>query len=184
MQDFKESVANVVRRALWRRYPTKLITAVWARFLYKRWTYGDIRKKELLQWFKRMLGYVINQNRKEPLDYRQPQPSVRLQQPTSEFLQVFGRNPATVELARREPSEALTELLDRNFNPPAPAPVPVGRWEPDPYDVIEAELDAIHQAPVDAAQPIEEDPHEPVAAELIPSPEAQAPVDIGEQQDV
>ena len=64
MKDFKESVANVVRRALWRRYPPKLISSVWARFLQKRWTHGDIRKRELLQWFRRMLGYVLNQNRR------------------------------------------------------------------------------------------------------------------------
>ena len=79
MQDFKESVANVVRRALWRSYPVKLISSVWSRFLHRRWTVADIRKKELLQWFRRMLDYVINQNRREPLDYRKPYPPLRSQ---------------------------------------------------------------------------------------------------------
>ena len=52
MQDFKESVGNVVRRALWRHYPVTLVTSTWSRFLQRHWQAGDIRKKELAGWFR------------------------------------------------------------------------------------------------------------------------------------
>jgi hypothetical protein len=68
LQDFKESVANVVRRALQRRYPKSLVTSVWSRFLHKRWPSSDIRRKELLGWFRRMLDYLYKRGETRPPD--------------------------------------------------------------------------------------------------------------------
>ena len=70
MQDFKESVGNVARRALWRQYPVKLIFSVWARFLQKRWQAGDIRKKELVQWFRKLIPHDVDVFSIEPYRHR------------------------------------------------------------------------------------------------------------------
>ena len=59
MQDFKESVGNVFRHALWRGYPRRLVQSVWSRFLFQRWHSTDIRTKELPVWFPRVWKYLL-----------------------------------------------------------------------------------------------------------------------------
>ena len=92
LQDFKESVANVVRRALQRHYPKTLVANVWSRFLHTRWPSGDIRRRELMNWFRRLVTYLERHG-----DARAPAPEQRLApiRPsplTLDFLRVFGVN--------------------------------------------------------------------------------------------
>ena len=78
MQDFKESIANVVRHAIWRSYPKSLITKVWASFLQKRWQSTDIRGRELHNWFRNMLQYLQARGvRPGAPNPRIPQPPIR-----------------------------------------------------------------------------------------------------------
>ena len=60
MNDFKESVANVFRHALWRGYPRRLVQSVWSRFLFTRWHSTDLRVKELRVWFPKVWSYLRN----------------------------------------------------------------------------------------------------------------------------
>ena len=93
MQDFKESVANIVRHATWRNYPPSLIKSVWARFLQKRWQSADIRGRELINWFKKMMEYLWAQGvQNRPPNPRIPQPSIRNPQDPA-FWSTFGRQP-------------------------------------------------------------------------------------------
>ena len=91
MQEFKESVGNVVRHAVWRNYPPSLIQSVWARFLHRHWQATDIRTRELLNWFRKWMQHLRSQGvRNRPPDPRVPQPPIRnLQDPS--FLPIFGR---------------------------------------------------------------------------------------------
>jgi len=90
MQDFKESVANVARHAMWRHYPSSLLTSAWARFLHSRWQSADIRKRELVNWSRKLLQHLRSQGVKNrPPEPRVPQPPIRdLTQ--ANFLAIFG----------------------------------------------------------------------------------------------
>ena len=113
MQDFKQSVANVARHAMWRNYPPSLISSVWSRFLHKRWQSADIRGADLLKWFRKMLQYLRSGGiRSHPPDPRTPQPPISALKPST-FLQVFGRE------APRPPSRS-----PHATDPAAPAPTP------------------------------------------------------------
>ena len=68
MTDFKESVINVLRRAVSRRYPYRLVQSVWSKFLHTRWQAGDIRRRELLVWLREAYMRVDNHY------YRNPRP--------------------------------------------------------------------------------------------------------------
>ena len=99
MQDFKESVGNVLRHAIWRHYPRRLVEATWSRFLFQRWQAGDIRKKELKGWFHKAWQYFINHNRASP-NIRIAQEPVRPRENVnSTFLSIFG---TPVESTRAE----------------------------------------------------------------------------------
>ena len=100
MQDFKESVANVARHAIQRNYPRRLLCSTWSRFLQRRWQSADIRGRELLNWFRRMLDLLESKGvRNHPPNARQPQPSIR-QLSGSDLLPAFGRH-------RQDPTAAL-----------------------------------------------------------------------------
>ena len=96
MQDFKESVGNVLRRAISRGYPFSLVAGVWSRFLFRRWQAGDIRRKELVSWLHRAWRYFDRQQLRS--GDTQPWGPVRPQSISPEFLAAFGVNtsgPAT-----------------------------------------------------------------------------------------
>ena len=59
MKDFKESVATVLRHAMWRGYARRLVQSVWSRFLFQRWHSTDVRVKELRVWFPKIWAYLI-----------------------------------------------------------------------------------------------------------------------------
>ena len=91
MQDFKESVANVARHAIWRNYPINFLSKIWSSFLQKKWQAGDIRAKELHSWFRDMLQYLQTKGVKPfAPNPRAPQPPIRDPQDPS-FWSTFGR---------------------------------------------------------------------------------------------
>ena len=89
VQDFKESVGNVVRRSIGRHFPFNLVMSVWKRFLHQHWKASDIRVKELLLWMKKVWRHFNNRSARMPNPHN-PQQSVRPTALDSEFLQVFG----------------------------------------------------------------------------------------------
>ena len=58
MKDFKESVANIFRHAMWRRYPRRLLQTVWSRFVFHRWLSTDVRVKVPRVWFNKVWSYL------------------------------------------------------------------------------------------------------------------------------
>ena len=102
MQDFKESIANVVRHAIWRSYPMSLITKVWASFLQKRWQSADIRGRELHNRFRNMPQYL----RARAVRPGTPNPRIRqppIRDPTNPHFQAtFGQPTGQA----REPTES------------------------------------------------------------------------------
>ena len=125
LQDFKESVANVVRRALQRKYPKNLLSKVWARFLHTRWPAGDIRRKELLNWFRRLMVYLDNHGETVSPKPGQRLLPVRPAQLNSAFLQVFGQafEPGSQTLAYRRQRPLQTALREQS----CPEPPRAGR---------------------------------------------------------
>ena len=143
VQDFKESVANVVRHATWRNYPASLIKSVWARFLQKRWQSADIRGKEMVNWFKRMMEYLRSQGvHNRPPNPRIPQPPIRNPQDPA-FWATFGRQPppppppprATQDMPQppsQSQSPGVTQDTSQHPRPPPLPPAP----RPDKHRVV------------------------------------------------
>ena len=112
MHDFKESVANVVRHAMWRNYPPSLIKSVWARFLQKRWQAADIRGRELVTWFKKLMEYLNSQGvRNHRPNPRVPQPPIHSPQDPL-FWSTFGRQSLP-------PPPGITQDLSQSVPPPS-----------------------------------------------------------------
>ena len=104
MKDFKESVANVFRNAMWRGYPRRLVQSVWSRFLFQRWHSTDIRVKELRVWFAKIWSFLAktgNHHRPEPTQHTETLRSAK----STEFLRVFGL-PNRTEAQQPTPSNA------------------------------------------------------------------------------
>jgi hypothetical protein len=129
MQDFKESVANVVRHATWRNYPQSLIKSTWTRFLQRRWQSADIRNKELINWFKTMTQFLRSQGvTNRPPNARVPQPPVRSPE-NPQFWAAFGRQaplqpppPSGVTQDNSQPS--LPRVTQDRSHPPHTSPLP------------------------------------------------------------
>jgi hypothetical protein len=121
MQDFKESVANILRRAIWRGYKRRDVQAQWSRFLQQRWQVGDIRKRELHVWFAKVWQYLINRfGRQQPSSFR-PQVAVR-DSKSSEFLRVFGivgyrRKASVVTRCPQKTSSSPTGRVPMDIDP-------------------------------------------------------------------
>jgi hypothetical protein len=76
MKDFKESVATVLRHAMWRGYARRLVQSVWSRFLFQRWHSTDVRIKELRVWFPKIWAYLIKSgDKRRPIQPTQSSPS-------------------------------------------------------------------------------------------------------------
>jgi hypothetical protein len=90
MAGFKEAVATVIRNALWRQYPPGLLNRVWSRFLQRRWAAQDIRKRELHDYFRRMLTKMQNDWGSRPPNQRIAQPPIRPAVLTDAYLSVYG----------------------------------------------------------------------------------------------
>jgi hypothetical protein len=125
VQDLKESIGNIVRHAIWRAYPHSLVTSVWARFLHRKWPPGDIRKKEMITWFKRLLQHLRSTGvRAGAVNPRVPQPPIRPASPTQDHYQVYGRpsqqhgSPAP----RRPPSPTASPRAQPATASPLPPP--------------------------------------------------------------
>jgi hypothetical protein len=107
LQDLKESIGNIARHALWRAYPDSLVSSVWARFLHRKWPPGDIRKKEMLTWFKKLLHHLRSTGvRAGAANPRIPQPPIRPASLSQTHLEVFGRpsQPARSSASVQPPS--------------------------------------------------------------------------------
>ena len=115
MQDFKESVANVMRHALWRNYPEKVMSSVWSRFLQRRWQSTDIRGRELQCWFRQTLQQLHAKGLSKPPDSRTPQPHVRhllsSVQSTDSRPQRRTHRPEPLAVAPSQADSALDDLL-------------------------------------------------------------------------
>ena len=64
--DFKDSVAQVVRRAIWRNYPQRLVKSVWSRFLTQRWQSSDPKARELRAWLPHVWKYIMTNGGRVP----------------------------------------------------------------------------------------------------------------------
>ena len=112
--DFKLSVGNVLRRAISRHYPFKLVSSVWSRFLFQRWHAEDIRRKELFSWFKKAWHYLFHQGYQRS-DCATPWSNLCSDQPTQDFLSIFGTDRVQ---SRRSPTSPA------NTQPPSSSPQP------------------------------------------------------------
>ena len=98
MSDFKHSVANVFRNAMWRGYSRHLVQSVWSRFLFQRWHAADIRVRELRTWFSKVWKWLQSgSNRAPPAPWEKAAPlDPELATQAPDFLRVFGhQGPAT-----------------------------------------------------------------------------------------
>ena len=78
MKDFKESVATVLRHAMWRGYARRLVQSVWSRFLFQRWHSTDVRVKELRVWFAKIWTYLTKCGEKKPPEPTRAVPLIRV----------------------------------------------------------------------------------------------------------
>ena len=101
MAGFKEGVATVMRNAIWRQYPVGMLQSTWARFLQRRWAAQDIRKKELQDWFRKMLRDLKNKWGSRPPNQRIPQPPIRPLQLDQDYLNIHGVPAHTTQTARQ-----------------------------------------------------------------------------------
>ena len=110
MDDFKRSVANVFRNAMWRSYSRHLVQSVWSRFLFQRWHASDVRVKELRAWFPRIWRWLHSgEHRAPPPPYGTATP-VDVEHNAKGFYDVFGRRPPP-PLDYPQPREPLDDLL-------------------------------------------------------------------------
>jgi hypothetical protein len=114
MGDFKQSVANVFRNAIWRGYSRRLVQSVWSRFLFQRWHATDIRVRELRSWFSKVWRWLLTgPNRAPPAPWATAIPLDQQHAPSTEdFLAVFGHPAAPA------PTEGIDDLL-AEMTPPA-----------------------------------------------------------------
>ena len=122
MKDFKESVGNVFRNAMWRGYPRRLVQSVWSRFLFQRWHSTDIRVKELRVWFSKIWTFLSKTGGQTRPDPSQHAETLRSLEPSS-FLQVFGI-PRNKE-AKPKPKPAPSNPRQASSSSPVPSNPPV-----------------------------------------------------------
>ena len=89
MKDFKESVATVLRHAMWRGYARRLVQSVWSRFLFQKWHSADVRVKELRVWFAKIWAYLTKCGEKKCPEPTRAVPPILADQCSSDFFNVF-----------------------------------------------------------------------------------------------
>ena len=121
MADFKLSVANVFRNAIWRGYSRRLVQSVWSRFLFQRWHAVDIRVRELRTWFAKVWKFLLSgPNRSPPAPWATATPLREEHSgPVGDFLAVFGH-----------PGPLLVSGIDNLLAEMTPPPSPKAREHP------------------------------------------------------
>ena len=117
MGDFKESVGNVFRNAIWRGYSRRLVQSVWSRFLFQRWHATDIRVRALQAWFSKVWSWLQSgPHGKPPAAWDKAIPlDEEHASSAADFLSIFG-HPADMD--------GIDALLTEMSLPPSPQSPP------------------------------------------------------------